>query len=292
MCKGKRDPRRQQQGLVQGQGSIGTLAVAQSGQSATAPGLSGLPTTTDASLNAPISGGIVLAALTTSSRPDQILGLSDGFNERVPTGPFASRSANALGPSIAASMQDPTSPVDRHERALLQDLEGIGIEDETVTPVLLGDLVNATGQRSLPIEAEPRSSETNEDNSLVVVVSGRGGFPLKVTARPGGQRADLTALLAALPDSSGSNSEIPAASSEDLALDEFSVALAALSTSPTDRSEFPDYVKAACGLIMGLGLTSGPLFPDLMQSLRSRVPQWFIGRRARGRRGNGLDSTV
>jgi len=172
-------------------------------------------------------------------------------------------------------------------------MEGIGTEDETATLVHDGDLVNISGEQSLRIEAEPGSSETSEDDGLVVVVSGGGGFPLKVTAPASSQRADLAALLAVLPGSSDSKSEIPVASSEDLALNEFSVALATISTSPTDRSEeFPDYVKAACGLAIGLGLTSGPLFPDLMQSLRSRVPMWIVGRRARQRRGHGRDSIV
>jgi len=172
-------------------------------------------------------------------------------------------------------------------------MEGIGTEDETATLVHDGDLVNISGEQSLRIEAEPGSSETSEDDGLVVVVSGGGGFPLKVTAPASSQRADLAALLAVLPGSSDSKSEIPVASSEDLALNEFSVALATISTSPTDRrEEFPDYVKAACGLAIGLGLTSGPLFPDLMQSLRSRVPMWIVGRRARQRRGHGRDSIV
>ena len=49
-------------------------------------------------------------------------------------------------------------------------------------------------------EDELQSSETDEDHGTVVVVSGRGGFPLKVTARPSGQRADLAALLSVLPE--------------------------------------------------------------------------------------------
>jgi hypothetical protein len=189
-------------------------------------------------------------------------------------------------------MQDPTSPVDRHERALLQDMEGIGTEDDTATPVVLGDLVNSSGDSSSRIESEPQSSETDEDHGMVRVVSGGGGFPLKVTAPPSGQRADLAALLAVLPDSNDSKREIPLATGEDITLDEFSVARIEVSTSPTDRLELPDYLKAAYGLVLGLGLTSGPLFPDLMESLRNRAPKWLVGRRARGRRGNSHDSTV
>jgi hypothetical protein len=190
-------------------------------------------------------------------------------------------------------MSDPTSPVDRHERALLQDMGGIGTEDETATLTGDSDLVKISGEQAPRIEAKPRSCQRSEEDCSVVVVSGGGGFPLKVTAPSSSRRADLAALLAVLPGSSDPKSEIPVASSEDLSLYELSVALAAESTSSTDRhQEFPDYVKAACGLAIGLGLTTGPLFPDLMQSLQGRVPKWIFGRRARPRRGNGQDLTV
>ena len=45
--------------------------------------------------------------------------------------------------------------------------------------------------------------------------------------------------------------------------------------------EFPDYIKAACGLALGLGLTSGPLFPDVITSLQGRLPRWASTLKAR-----------
>ena len=265
---------------AQGQTAIGTLTVAPSGQPSTSH--DSPESSTTESVVAANSGAAPTAALSNSSVSDQSLDLSDDFNERVPTGPLASRSASPLGPIIAASMANPTSPVDRHERALVQDVEGIGTADEIA-------FVKAGEDQSILLEDELQSSETDEDHGTVVVVSGRGGFPLKVTARPSGQRADLAALLTVLPDSSDSKRERPLASNEDLTLNQVSVALAAEPTSSTDSPRFPDYVKAAFGLAIGLALTSGPLFTDLMQSLRSRVPIWNVGRRARDRRMNSSE---
>jgi hypothetical protein len=43
-----------------------------------------------------------------------------------------------------------------------------------------------------------------------------------------------------------------------------------------DPLECPDYVKAACGLALGLGMTSGPLFSDLVAMPRRRVSTWVV----------------
>ena len=48
---------------------------------------------------------------------EPVLDSSDGFNLRVPTGPFASRSTSPLGPLLAGIGNDPTPEVDRNERA-------------------------------------------------------------------------------------------------------------------------------------------------------------------------------
>jgi len=273
----------------QGQGTIGTFVVTPSGVSTFTSSALETHWTADASLTPAIFAPTVPGAVTIASVADQSPDLSDSFSERMPTGPFASRSASALGPIIASSMSDPTSPVDRHERALFQDMEGLGIQDGTTTLGRDTSLVEISGQESVRIEEEPQSSEMNDDDSLVVVVAGHGGFPLKATAPvTGGRGADLTALLAVLPGTSDSKTEIPVASSDDLVLDEMADSLAAATiSSAVGRHEFPDYLRAACGLAIGLGFTSGPLFPDLMQPLRIRVPQWIGGRRGRASRGNG-----
>jgi hypothetical protein len=36
----------------------------------------------------------------------------------------------------------------------------------------------------------------------------------------------------------------------------------------------PDYLTAACGLALGVGLTSGPLLPDLLQRTLAGRPSW------------------
>ena len=58
--------------------------------------------------------------ITAEQSPDEP---SDGFNLRIPTGPFASRNAGPLGPILASVAGDPTPEVDRDERAMYQDIE-------------------------------------------------------------------------------------------------------------------------------------------------------------------------
>ena len=238
----------------QGEGSIGTTIVSPSWQApATSKFSESLPIA-DGTLTAPFSAGAVSAALPTASVAENGLDLSESFNERVPTGPFASRSASPLGPFIAASMSDPTSPVDRHERGLFQDMEWLGVDPEAATPVvLLGDLAYAGAESPPLMEFAPRSSKSEEDDGSIVVLTGRGVFPLKVTSAPTAHHGDLAALLAALPDSTRAVGGTTAASSIDRALNELPVGLDTATSSSTERPEFPDYIKAAFGLAIGLG---------------------------------------
>jgi hypothetical protein len=46
-----------------------------------------------------------------------------------------------------------------------------------------------------------------------------------------------------------------------------------------DPTEYPGIVKAACGLVVGLSLTSGPLFADLIAKLPRPIPKWLAPRR-------------
>ena len=96
-----------------------------------------------------------------------------------------------------------------------------------------------------------------------------------VTGLAGGQRADLPALLASIPSISGSNGETACPADSDTSISTVQFALAAESLTSTERSEGLDYLKAAVGLAIGMGLTSGPLFPDLLASVQARLPKWM-----------------
>jgi hypothetical protein len=179
----------------------------------------------------------------------------DGFNTRVPVGPLVSRSAGPLVPALAASETDAAPPVDRHERALSQGIETLG----------------ATGG-SLDLARDMRA-QFGEGSESVVTVHGAGGFPLKVTWLGTSDRADLAGLLGALPESliaANLESDVPSDSPGALV----SAATAAPSSETTEGLDYPNYLRAAFGLALGLGLTSGPLFPDLIASVRTKLPRW------------------
>ena len=126
----------------------------------------------------------------------------DGFNVRVPTGPFASRSAGPLGPILATSEADLTPPVDRHERGLFQEIEGLNDDDAANVTERRSQL--ASVDASAVLGHDQRSSEADPTEGPVVALTRGGGFPLKVTGLASGQRADLPALLASLPATSDS----------------------------------------------------------------------------------------
>jgi hypothetical protein len=212
-----------------------------------------------------------------SNAPDPATESFDIFDVRVPTGPLASRSAGPLGPTLAVIDADPTQPVDRHERALSQEIEGLGAGDGAAT----------TASRFGPRDEEPSAVEGDRaggsgfiaTSGPVVAIPGRGGFPFKVTSQGRGQRVQLTALWATLPSAADPESAVPSSAEAKIPL-----APAAVYRSSSDPLECPDYVKAACGVALGLGMTSGFLFPDVIASLPRRRPKWLVALRARTRR--------
>ena len=200
--------------------------------------------------------------------------LADGFNIRVLTGPLASRSSGPLGPIVAVADVDPAPPVDRHERALIQDIQGLEQDDGPLSTVSRDDLAGVTpAANSLDESIAWEDDRDDGDDSTM----GRGlRFSLQDVAHQSGRRPGLNGLLAILPAADGSQ----AATTGDLADTVRTVAgsqpvLAAEAISSPKREQRPDYIKAAYGLILGLGLTAGPLFPDLLASGRVRVPKWL-----------------
>ncbi len=112
-------------------GAIGTLIAAQpiqSGSFATSSSSAvpdNVPESTAVAETLPASTRVIdpsTATATTDSDSTSTEGV--GFT-RIATGPLASRSAGPLGPTLASIDADPTQAVDRHERALSQEIDGL-----------------------------------------------------------------------------------------------------------------------------------------------------------------------
>jgi hypothetical protein len=204
----------------------------------------------------------------------------DGYLVRMATGPMVSRSSGPLGPVLAAYGTDPTPPVDRHERALLQEIQSLDREDESESPV---DSISRGKWAVVQVEDDVPQAQPGERH--VTVVLGAGGFPMKVSSRPSADRAGMAGLLASLPAPAEPASPPESQPRSLAATEDRSVELAAAVSYPADHREYPQYLKAAYGLVLGLGLTSGPLFSDLITSLRKRSPRW-LGESRVGHAGN------
>ncbi|HKI40388.1 MAG TPA: hypothetical protein VKA66_08370, partial [Mycobacterium sp.] len=264
---------------AQGQVAVGTLFFPSSSQSGLSSPSETIAPSAEATAGAGLDGQVLVTGAADSAAGGQVPESLDSFNVRVPTGPFASRSAGPLGPILATSEADLTPPVDRHERGLFQEIEGLNDGDAANMTERRSQLASVDASAGLP--QDQRSPEADPTEGPVVVLTRGGGLPLKVTGLASGQRADLPALLASLPATSDSERLDAGVEATNLPMAEAGVALAAESPSPSDRPEFPDYIKAACGLALGVGLTSGPLFPDLLTSVRARLPKWMPSFRVR-----------
>ena len=108
--------------VVPGTDTIGTLIVASAQPpvlfaSSSSPSA---PAEQDGSTSLYVQPTNTAAAQASASETES----TDSFNLRVPTGPLASRSGGALGPTLALVDAEATQPVNRLERALTQDLMG------------------------------------------------------------------------------------------------------------------------------------------------------------------------
>jgi hypothetical protein len=226
--------------------------------------------------DAPVTAALVSAA----TEPNLAIESADSFDMRVATGPLASRSAGPLGPMLAAVDSDPTQPVDRHERALWQEIDGLGAGVETTA--WQADS-NVSEPAMFPLGQDVTSGVTGTVGP-VVAVAGRGGFPSKVTSQGRVRPIDFEALWATLPASSSSERQVAPPTHPGVGLPEIALEHDSAHRNPSDPLEFPDYVKAACGLALGLGLTSGPLFPDLIASRPRKFAKWLVALKALGAR--------
>jgi hypothetical protein len=252
---------------TQGVIAAGTLALTSSGQVVQ-------PTSFDGPAVAIATGAADPAPSTQDSPPPATAGAdepalvsADGFNLRVPTGPFASRTAGPLGPILAGIGTEPTPEVDRNEGALFHE-----IERREADPGFLG------GDRALEfVQAADPDAQSDELGGRVRAVAGAGGFVYKVTGLTNGRRTNLRALLASIPvaaEERGS-SALTARSIGPIA-----VAFSDEAPPQRDVPVYVGFIKAACGLALGLGMSSRAVFPDLLSSMRRRVSKWPRRRQA------------
>ncbi|WP_337176858.1 hypothetical protein [Paludisphaera sp.] len=167
-------------------------------------------------------------------------------------GPLVSRTAAAMGPALATASDEPTPSTDRAARPG-------------------ADVPPALGSRVDPGAASPapsRGEAAAQADPPMIALRGPGGVPIVVAGLSAGDRS--------------MEAEAVAASALGAARD---VAPPADPARPDE--EEPEVARAgiagrALGFLVGMGLASGPLYPDLLALARRkfrRVPRRVGGRR-------------
>lgn len=177
-------------------------------------------------------------------------------------GPLISRGGAPLGPTLATSVEDPTPMIEREGRVVDEAIERIESE--------LGDGLLASMKRRETLGLEPKAmaermagpiEETSE--APMAAMPGPGGLPVLVSRiRRNSPRDDAGELAAHLQSRSVEEALTaefpdPPAIADQMAA-ESEVARAGLATR-------------AAGLIVGLGLATGPLYPDLVALAKKRL---------------------
>jgi hypothetical protein len=173
---------------------------------------------------------------------------------------------------------DPAPAIDRHERALSQELAASDADEERESQ----DRSIAPGNPDSSPDQPGGGVETDEfdpPGATVMSIAGLGPSRLRVS-RPGSgdRRADLETLRAALSDAMGADEQLAGDGDEDAASDALLVAMASPGASGMDRRPTPDYLTSACILALGMGLVTGPIIPDLLRLLPSRSSRWRAAR--------------
>jgi hypothetical protein len=186
---------------------------------------------------------------------------------------------------LAAADFDPTLPVDRHERAQLQDIVESGSVDDVVGTLWQGE-PGETSEVAQPGRWREASPPIGAGGPVVAVSWNDGPRVLVPSARPTGSDV-LTALWATLPSATVPDQRVESVDNTEISVHVVALTYAALDQPKSDSLECPDFVKAACGLALGLGLTAGPLFPDLIVSRPRHAPRWLVALRVRSKRAVG-----
>jgi hypothetical protein len=182
----------------------------------------------------------------------------------VSVGPLVTRGSAPLQPPLGTTPGEPTPSIDRNERAF--DLAALGSGAEVDAELLLGLTANRSDGNGEDTPVNPATRTTEP----LIALRGPGGLPVMVSSVQAGQSLiDPAAVLATLPapenlpDPGQKLARLPALPPLDVP--------GALRRG--DEVACTDLLKAACGLMLGIKLTTGPLYPDLMALVRNFLPR-------------------
>lgn len=205
----------------------------------------------------------------------------DGLSApEISVGPLASRGSAPLGPLLGTIQGDRTYSIDRDERAFDLAMEqlgsGVGLEIALVGPQ---GQTGSVGRDS----ADPQSVSPPDASGSLTPLRGTGGFPVLVSSSGATQsNTDATALLATLPPALGRDASPADSSVPDLT----PLTLSRPEEQARDEAARTDFLTSACGLVLGVGLATGPLYPDLIGLVRTCLPR-AVRPRGRTRRAPG-----
>jgi hypothetical protein len=198
--------------------------------------------------------------------PEEVAAASPGFS----LGPLVSQGSSPLGPALGTTRDQLTSSIDRNERAYDMAMEQLGADlDAPIAP------------RPADGGDSDRPGRHAEGGESFVPLRGPGGLPVLVSTpiKPHDE-SDRDALLASLRDPREEAAEPDALDFTPLE-----------AIAPRDRPEDPractDFLTAACGLVLGVGLATGPLYPDLIALVRTCLPRRVRPAAGHGMRRNG-----
>lgn len=192
-----------------------------------------------------------------------------GRGPSVYLGPLVSRGAAPLGPTLATSVDEPTELIDRANHAVDEALDQIGADL---------DARLLAGMRGLDGPAP-------DDAAVTRAIPGAGGLPVLVSAttrvRKQAEADELAANLHSRSVEEALTAEAPESpSTTDPGADDVKLANAGM-------------ITRAAGLVVGLGLATGPLYPDLVALARRKLARgkgssikrrWRFFRRGRASR--------
>ncbi len=238
-----------------------------------------LPTTTDASTSsaATSSSSPGTASSNTKeaadSRVDEVAqSEEDGvelakLEEDPPSvylGPLVSRTAAPLGPVLATYAGDPAPPVSRADRPAGDVLDALGGDLD------LDLLLNLRSRR-----ATSHAARREDDGATIAESRGGTGAPILLAGnQPIDPRTEALALAASLDRDAESEELLVDAADDPPRERQAEVARAGLATR-------------AVGFLIGLGLASGPLYPDLVALARRKLLRRTRPLRRRAAKGGG-----
>jgi hypothetical protein len=196
---------------------------------------------------------------------EQIVSTSLG----VSLGPLVSLGGGPLGPNLGTRRDELTTSIDRNERAFDLAMEQWGADlDAPTDPGRGRGPADDDGlDPATPADGEGDCGGDGCDMSLMPL-RGPGGLPVLVsTSMTGRGQASREALLASLFETDRAPEP---AIDRDLA----PLELMGRPDRPEDESvACTDFLTAACGLVLGVGLATGPLYPDLIALVRTCLPR-------------------